>query len=504
MNSKMKKISSISCAALAILLASCAKDGFDDKEQFVIDVSNAQLEAPTLTAESVAVLVNPDGTKSLKLTWPFIKGAAGFLVNVAKVDNPDTPEYLITDSVIDGYSVIVNHEEETRYKIWIKTLDNPKLNNVGSTQVTELNFDTYLPATIIPAGSELSTFVAANLPDPGEEVAFELEAGKTYKLEGVLDFKLTQVQLRGDKINRPVVEVGENGYITTQSGLDIKNINFDCSAMSEANNASLVRLVEEGDPSIKGDVLGYSGSNAKDVWVIEKPIIIENCWVKDLPCGIFTWGGYGSWVVMDLRINNCIFQLHYSEKRGDKALLGLANMPGNAWANHGLIYGMTIEGNTFYNTEENTKSYFIRYNNASNAQPNKPLGDAYKDQSTHTWKNNTFIRTFTGKDFGNNIQNGVNVYFNSNIFYDTFRINKYTRGKNYFSNNASCAADGRSVDSSDLGNDTNGNPRSTLDEGLNFDYNQVLDFGKENGGLDFRPKTQLTTTNKIGDPRWLE
>lgn len=503
MNSKMKKISSISCAALAILLASCAKDGFDDKEQFVIDVSNVQLAAPVLTADNLAVLVNPNGTESTKLTWPLIKGAGGYQASVAIVDDPDNPVYLMTDSVIDGCSLIIDRAEETRYKVWLKTLGNPKLNNTGSAEVAELDFNTYLPATVIPAGAELSSYIASNLPEAGEEVGFELQAGQTYKLDGVLDFKLTQVQLRGDKINRPVIVIGEEGCISTQNGLKIKNINFDCSGMSEANSSSLLRLAAEGDPSIKADALGYDGSNAKSVWVIEKPIIMENCWVKDLPCGIFTWGGFGSWVVMDLRIKDCIFQLHYSEKRGDKALFGLAMMTGDAWENHGLIYAMTIENNTFYNTEVNTKSYFIRYNNASNAQPNKPLGDAYKDGSTHNWNNNTFIRTFTGKDFGNNIQNGVSVYFKSNIFYDTFRINKYTRGKNYFSNNLACATEGRNVDSSDLGNDTNGNPRMALEEGLNFDYNQVLDFGKENGGISFKP-TSSAIANKVGDPRWFE
>ncbi len=67
MNSKMQRISSISCAALAIMLLSCADDGFDDSEKFESTVRNAQLVSPTIQPSDLSVVNNPDGTESVRV-----------------------------------------------------------------------------------------------------------------------------------------------------------------------------------------------------------------------------------------------------------------------------------------------------------------------------------------------------------------------------------------------------------------------------------------------------
>lgn len=81
----------------------------------------------------------------------------------------------------------------------------------------------------------------------------------------------------------------------------------------------------------------------------------------------------------------------------------------------------------------------------------------------------------------------------NNIFYDTYRINKYARGTKQIKDNVFCYKDGRKIDGSD-------SSFGSVDDGLNFDYTQTMDFSKPNAGLNFKPNT---STN-AGDTRWFK
>ena len=111
--------------------------------------------------------------------------------------------------------------------------------------------------------------------ESAEEVAFELEAGKTYQLSGAVDFNLTPVTLRGDKYNRPIVVIsGKEGYITTQAGLKLKNINFD---MSAAEAQSFITLSGTPSESITTEALGFKelGAN-QNSYVIMGQVSVES------------------------------------------------------------------------------------------------------------------------------------------------------------------------------------------------------------------------------------
>ena len=169
MNYRMQRISGISCAALAILLSSCADDGFDDKERFTSSTQNAQLQSPRIEASDLSVVNNPDGTESVRVQWPVVPGAIGYQASVAIVEDPQNPEYIVKDKIIDGCSMTFDRREDTFYKIYITALGDKKLNNTDAPEPSVVDYSSYVTAIDIPEGEEISAFINANLPEPGQE-----------------------------------------------------------------------------------------------------------------------------------------------------------------------------------------------------------------------------------------------------------------------------------------------------------------------------------------------
>lgn len=245
MKSKMKikmKIAGKLWGLSAILLfVSCAK-GFNDNETFSGGVTNTQLESPILDDNSFSTLTNSDGSESVKITWPVVMGAGGYLLNVSLIEDPadptvtaENPIVVMQDSIVDGSSVVFTKTEDATYKIKIKTLGNEKLNNKEAQESTDFKYVALVPATTIPVGEDIAEYINNQLKDSDKEQAFALEAGKAYVLNGVVDFRLNVITLRStDKENRPIVKIGANGGLVTQAGLKIKFINFDCSEMTGA------------------------------------------------------------------------------------------------------------------------------------------------------------------------------------------------------------------------------------------------------------------------------
>lgn len=104
------------------------------------------------------------------------------------------------------------------------------------------------------------------------------------------------------------------------------------------------------------------------------------------------YGNKKPWTLRDFRITDCIVQMNNAGSNGVINLYGAT----------GTIKDMTIKNSTFYNLVKNSSAYFIRYQN--NSQPWKYFGKS-DNTSTHIISNNTFCKTFSNKDFGNNIPN---------------------------------------------------------------------------------------------------
>lgn len=496
MNIKLTK--TCSASLLVLLASSCAQDGFDDNERFVAGVSNAQLQSPEISADCFSTLTNPDGTESVKFTWPLVMGAGGYQCSVSVVDDPSNPEALVTDSIVDGTTLTFERREDTKYEISIKTLGNPKYNNTEAPEATVYAYSTLVPALTIPTGVEISQWIAENLVGGEGELGFELQGGATYTLNGKVDFDMATVTFRGDKTNRPTVVLGENGKLMTQGGLKIKFVNFDCTA---SKSTGLLELSDNPNDAISTEALGYKAVGAnQNGFVINDPIIFQECNVKNLANSLL-FGSKKNWSLRDFRIVDCIVQLNNT---GSNPVIHLQG------ASNGLIKNLTIKNSTFYNLVKNNNAYFIRYSNSSNAQPKKIFGDN-DNSSTHSISYCTFSKTFSNKDFANNMPNTNTIKTNIDhcIFYDVFRLYQYIQSQSYMTTpyNTIFGVDGGTPNGNDTGGrkDKLGNPYATLDDpAFKGPFLQEFDLTKAKGGVDFRPTSSYTVQHQIGDPRWFE
>lgn len=495
MRMNFKIVCGICCLSSILFAASCA-DGIDDNEKFSGGVTNAQLESPKIDNSSFSVLVNPDGSESVKVTWPVVYGAGGYLYNVTIVDDPSNPIFVVKDSIVDGCSATFTKVEDTKYEVSIKTLGNDKLNNRDAETATRYAYSTLVPATVIPEGEEIAAYIKNNMVASDKEQGFELQGGKTYYLNDVADFGLNKVTFRGDKSNRATVVVGEKGGLTTQGGLKVKFINFDCTAMTQTG---FLTLSATPDKSLSTESLGYKADGAnQNGYVINDPVIFQECNFKNIK-NSFLYGNKQNWSLRDFRITDCIIQLDNSGSNSFIHLQGGQN---------GLIKDMTLKNNTFYNLQVNKSAYFIRYSNASNAQPKKIFGNS-GNSSTHVVTNNTFCRTMTNKDFANAMANTntITATVEYNIFYDVFRLYQYipTQGKKSTRGNIIWGEEGGTPNNNDTGSrkDDYGNPYATL-ENPQFvgPFLKELDLTKADGGVNFKPESELANKNHCGDPRW--
>lgn len=494
MNYRIKWLSSICYASMMLALVTSCAEGVDDNERFSAGVSNTQLEAPKLTEENLKVLVGGDGSESVDVSWPVVLGAGGYLANVDIVNDPTNPISVIKDLRVDGCHFAFPREVDTKYEISVSTLGNEKLNNKGSVDASLISYSTMLPATLIPEGQEISQFIAANLPDGDtSETAFELVAGGEYELTGNADLKLANVTIRGDRYNRPTVNIMQEGCITTQNGVKIRNINFD---MSDAPLTSFICLSADPNPMFSTEALGIKAlaSNVKDGFIVPNPISIESCNFRNVPSSII-WtnqigGGTSGWALSNLRIDDCVVQFN---KQNSKPAINLEDNWGFAG-----IRMMTLSNSTFYNLA-NIKCRFLRYGVRMN--PEQAFGPGAT--TDHTMSHCTFYKTFTGDQFANNMDNSkLTATITHCIFYDIMRLDQYCfrSGTSVVpSDNVSwLAGDEPKLHSNVLKMSDEVDPDFAGPTGNMFDIEQV------NGGVSFRPQAAICVTNKIGDPRWFE
>ena len=159
----------------ALMLASCAEDGFTE-EQFVSSVTNSKLTNPELTFGSQ---VNSDGSESVIVKWETVAGAGGYEYEAYNVDDPTKPVELAKGTV-DGTSFTFPKAEDTNYEVKVHTMGNTRLNNTEADAPEAVKYSTLVPAITIPAGQDIAEFVAANMQDSENEQAFELEIGRAH------------------------------------------------------------------------------------------------------------------------------------------------------------------------------------------------------------------------------------------------------------------------------------------------------------------------------------
>lgn len=493
------------CLSLFLVGVASCQHGIDDSERFSGGVTNATLESPD---PSKVTFTKIAGTPNVKIEWPVVFGAGGYEVSLYIVDDPENPVLVGEENeYVEGCSTMREYEEDVNYMAKIRALGNVKLNNKDAIASSEVPWDTFLPASIIPNGTDLTIFFAENPveTEKGVEVGFELEPGGSYTMSGIIDFDLNLVTLRGNKTeSRPTIVLGEAGGFMTQAGLQIKWINFDCTASTKPG---FISLSTTPSASISTEALGYKAAGAnQDGFVINDPVLIQNCNFKNLNKSLL-YGSGKAWSLRNLSIMGCIVQMNNATS---SSVIRLDDAePGN-----GLIKNLVVKGNTFLNLVKNGSGYFIRYKSGSNAQPKKIFGNN-DDSTTFTIEHNTFSHVMSNKDFANQMPTvgtfTINLQYN--VFYDVFRIyqllvnntKKNTAGNTIFADGVKTW--GGVPNGNDTGGrkDDNGNPYATLEDPL-FEgpFEVELDLTKENGGLNFKPTAPIAVANKAGDPRWYE
>lgn len=482
-------------AAGMMLLGSCA-EGYEAPNGFDAGVKNTQIETPE--ADSLTFKVSTDG-KTATISWPTVMGADGAEVTFLNVDDPENP--VVVDGydkkIVDGSKFTVSVTEDSRYQMTMRTLGNHKLGNTDATEEKVYNFSTMIPAVaVIPSGSDIYEFMQnLQLDTVKTERAIELEAHGEYTLSGQVDFGPHNLTLRGNKVHRPTVRILNGGSFATYCGLKVKYINFD---MTEASSSSSFLFMSNNNlpDSIKaGNRPGYSGSKlSKNNYMVEEPIYIAHCWFKNLPGSIFHDNSVKCcfWY---FTLTDCIVQLN--REKGAQAFISFEKAGES-------IKNITLEKSTIYNIYD-CDAYFIRFSNNSQSQPVKAFGDAsslYKSHSL-TLSHTTFSKTFTTKNFTNNIN--PNDYFVSvdhcifNQVAQCYRM-QANGGRTFRFNFWFGGSHPRDLNETD----SSGTPFAMeYDPKFLGDITQELDLMQPNGGINFTPGEYEIVANNGGDPRWL-
>lgn len=485
---------------LMALAVSC-NDGVDD-ETWEPNVRNAQLTSPQIDKSCFSSITLADGSENVKFTWPLVEGAGGYKVNVGLI-NAGIVEPIITDSIVDGLTILFPKAEDSNYEVSVQTLANEKLNNTAAAQATVFNYSTMIEAVSVPAGNDVAEFIngyiaanesallAAYADDPSNyELAFELEAGKQYTLNAPVDFKTLPVTLRGgDKTNHSIVVVGQDGYMTIQGGLRVKFLAFDCTAMKAKGLLMLGEHVE----SLSTEALGYKalGGN-QDCYVIEKQVMYKSCEVKNLANAII-YSNNMNWALNDFRIDDCLIQM---VNDGTTSIIDLCASS----SSKGGIKDLTVKNTTMVNLLDNEKAYFIRLANASNAQAQKIWGPG--NRNTCTLQNITLVKCMSNKNFSDRYVNSASVcdmVINHCVFYDTWRIQKLV------GNNAqSIKPEDNTIWGITNEVDATDASKYATEEDPQFagPVMQELDLTKKNGGLNLKPSSAIAGGKQYGDPRW--
>ena len=334
----------------ALMLSSCADDGYNDDERWSSSVKNTTLESPS--AEDITVTASADG-KSQTITWPVVNGAGGYLVSFY---DPSAEDSIVADSIVDGCQIIVSREEDMNYVFSIKTLGNEANNNKGAEAPTEYAFTTFMPATaVLPNGTDIYEWsqtpeIQTLLTTPTEEtLIFDLEAGGEYALSNIVDFGHNKVILRtASKNDWATITYANGASIRFGGGFILRYMNIN----GEATTDPILGLSDAPNEAILGQNSHY---------IINDPVTIQNCYIYNVQRQL----------LHDNKVKYCIalFTIDNTEVKFTTD----AGMSSGSYIliydGGGFINNFTATNSTFWNApnkdgEMYEARYFVRYNNS--------------------------------------------------------------------------------------------------------------------------------------------
>jgi len=458
----------------ALLIAACAQDNYDE-EQFLSTTTNTQLVSPI--ADSIVITPSADG-KTQTIVWPVVMGAGGYLVSF--YDEADEANPVMKDSLVDGCSITVPREEDANYRLEVLAQGNSQLGNTTAAETTLLKYNTFTPSFAeIPDGSDLyEYFTALEFPDTTETIYFDLVAGGNYTLSGVFDFSNHHVGLRTtNKTNFATITYGEGGGLEYCGGMRLKNINFDCSASSEAMLAFSATPAE-----------GILDSEHNNHNQITEQTTLQNLNITGLKSYLL-FDNKKKYCLKTFYMENCLIHLE-SVKMQNNAVFQI-------YDGGGFINDFTMISSTIWNTGESDQKYFIRYSNAGRCDR------AGYDRNSINIMNSTFYNICKAGQMCNHSgfdgRATSDYTITDNIFVDCGSgqvprriIARYNDAANIVFNNNTYWFDGASEDPTSA---------STYDKG----YILITDPAFEDAANgDFTPTGSEQVSLKTGDPRWFE
>jgi hypothetical protein len=463
-------------ASAVFYFVSCV-DGYKDDWKFSGGVENAQLESPA--AEKFTFAKDATGT-ILSINWGVVYGASGYLFSLYDATDPNNPIVIVENEFVDGCLKRVNIAEDTNYKIVVKALGNPELNNKDALTATEVFYSTMIPATIIPNGTDLYDYFQANpIPELADEQAYELEAGGNYTLSGTVDFGKNWITLRGNRANYPTLKYTADGRLAISNGFKLKFINVDCSEV--VATTGVINLSSTPDESIMTG--GY--------YTLPNPVVIQSCTFKDVT-GYFLYDSGKAYCVSNFLMEECI-----------------VSFPSTAiffrMTNTSYINSLTIQNSTIYGIPTSS-GYFIQYKN-----------NARGTGTTVNFSNSTFYNiAVTGQmaNYSGLNNSGCKLILTKNIFANCGNKDVVRR----------LSAGGNNIQKELIDNcywyDTNGDGVADFESGNEMGHAQGDKSGtgfyenpafvgdvqnSDPASVNFSPNTSATTilAKRCGDPRWL-
>ena len=465
----------------ALMLSSCADDGYNDDERWSSSVKNTTLESPS--AEDITVTASADG-KSQTITWPVVNGAGGYLVSFY---DPSAEDSIVADSIVDGCQIIVSREEDMNYVFSIKTLGNEANNNKGAEAPTEYAFTTFMPATaVLPNGTDIYEWsqtpeIQTLLTTPTEEtLIFDLEAGGEYALSNIVDFGHNKVILRtASKNDWATITYANGASIRFGGGFILRYMNIN----GEATTDPILGLSDAPNEAILGQNSHY---------IINDPVTIQNCYIYNVQRQL----------LHDNKVKYCIalFTIDNTEVKfttdggmssGSYILI---------YDGGGFINNFTATNSTFWNApkkdgEMHEARYFVRYNNSGRCDR---AGFTY---NMINFQNCTFYNISKSGQMANhggfdgratsfyNIQNNIFVDCGGNQVARRIVGRSHAQAEITFNNNTYWYNG-----AAETGN-------TSYDTG----YQMQSDPAFENAEAgDFTPTGAEQVSAKTGDPRWFE
>ena len=465
----------------ALMLSSCADDGYNDDERWSSSVKNTTLESPS--AEDITVTASADG-KSQTIAWPVVNGAGGYLVSFY---DPSAEDSIIADSIVDGCQIIVSREEDMNYVFSIKTLGNEANNNKGAEAPTEYAFTTFMPATaVLPNGTDIYEWsqtpeIQTLLTTPTEEtLIFDLEAGGEYALSNIVDFGHNKVILRtASKSDWATITYANGASIRFGGGFILRYMNIN----GEATTDPILGLSDAPNDAILGQNSHY---------IINDPVTIQNCYIYNVQRQL----------LHDNKVKYCIalFTIDNTEVKfttdggmssGSYILI---------YDGGGFINNFTATNSTFWNApnkdgELHESRYFVRYNNSGRCDR---AGFTY---NMINFQNCTFYNIAKSGQMANhggfdgratsfyNIQNNIFVDCGGNQVARRIVGRSHAQAEITFHNNTYWYNG-----AAETGN-------TSYDTG----YQMQSDPAFENAEAgDFTPTGAEQVSAKTGDPRWFE